>query len=94
MKVQTSKLILLVDFIVAFLLTVAVTIGAYLERDMSQVAAIAVGWDAQLAVAVGFYYWKAKCENRSKAAMKLVEALAEKYGIENVISLAEIILKE
>lgn len=93
-KMNTSKAILLVDFVIAILLTIAVTIGAYLERDMSQVAAIAVGWDAQLAVAVGFYYWKAKNENRSKYAMKLVDQLADKHGIESVISLAEVILKE
>lgn len=93
-KMQTSKMILLADFIIAILLTVAVTVGAYLEMDMSQVAAIAVGWDGQLAVASGFYYWKAKNENRSKYAMKLVKELASEYGIENVVGLAEIILKD
>ena len=91
---QTSKVILLADFIVAILLAVAVTTGAYLGRDMSQVAAIAVGWDGQLAVATGFYYWKAKNENRSKYAMKLVKQLASEYGIENVISLAQTVLKD
>lgn len=94
MKMQTSKAILLVDFIVAVLLTMAVTAGAFLERDMSHVTAIAVGWDGQLAVAIGFYYWKAKNENRSKHAMKLVEKLAGRYGMEHVVSLAEIILKD
>lgn len=93
-RMNTSKAILLVDFVVAILLTVAVTFGSYLEKDMSQVVAIAVGWDAQLAVAVGAYYWKAKNENRSKYAMNLVEKLADKYGIDSVISLAEVILKE
>ena len=91
---KTSKIILLADFIIAILLAIVVIIGTYLNKDMSQVAAIAVGWDGQLAVATGFYYWKAKNENRSKYAMKLVEKLAKKYGIENVISLAEIILKD
>lgn len=69
-------------------------IGAYLDKDMSQVATVAGLWDAQLAVAVGFYYWKAKNENRSKYAMKLVRELAETYGIENVVSLADTILKD
>ncbi len=91
---QTSKLILLVDFIVAILLAVAVVLGSYLERDMSQAAAVAVCWDGQVAVATGFYYWKAKNENRSKYAMRLVKQLANEYGIENVISLAETILKD
>lgn len=91
---QTSKLILLADFTVAILLTIAVTTGAYLGRDMSQVAAVAVGWDGQLAVACGFYYWKAKNENRSKYAMKLVKQLAKEYGIENVVNMAQTILKD
>lgn len=91
---KTSKVILLADFTIAILLAVAVTTGAYLDKDMSQVAAIAVGWDAQLAVATGFYYWKAKNENRSKYAMRLVKQLANEYGIENVVNLAQTILKD
>lgn len=91
---KTSKLILLADFIIAFLLAVAVTFGAFLDKEMSQVAAIAIGWDGQLAVATGFYYWKAKNENRSKYAMRLVKELANEYGIENVINLAQTVLKD
>ena len=90
--IKTSKTILLADFSIAILLTIVAIIGAFLEKDMSQVAAIAVGWDGQLAVATGFYYWKAK--NGSKHAMKLVKELAKEYGIENVVSLAEVILKD
>lgn len=78
----------------AILLTVAVAVGAFLEKDMSQLAAVTVGWDGQLATAIGFYYWKAKNENRSRYAMTLVKDLAEQYGIENVVSLAEVILKD
>lgn len=91
---STSKIILLADFIVAFLLLAAVILGACLGWDTSQVAAISIGWDAQLATAVGFYYWKAKNENRSKYAMQMVERLAEKYGMENVINLAQVVLKD
>ena len=93
-KIQTSKLILAVDIAVAILLAVIVTAGMFLDKDASSVAIVAGFWDAQLAVAVGAYYWKAKNENRSKHAMKLVEKLAGQYGIENVVSLAEIILKD
>ena len=91
---QTSKIILVVDFVVAILLAIAVIMGSYLERDMSQVAAIAGFWDGQMAIAVGFYYWKAKNENRSKYAMKLVKQLASEYGIENVVNLAQTGLKD
>ena len=94
MKKETSKLILLVDFTIAILLAVAVTLGAFLEKDMSQVAAIAIGWDAQLATAVGFYYWKAKNENRSKGTAKLIQQLAETHGIEAAARFAEIIYRD
>ena len=90
----TSKLILAVDISIAILLGAAVVCGSFIGRDMSQVTAIALGWDGQLAVAIGFYYWKAKNENRSKHAMTLVRDLAGKYGIEHAVSLAEIILKD
>ena len=93
-KLTTSKLILLVDFLVAIILTAIVVHGAYSGVDMSYVATIAGLWDVQLAVAVGAYYWKAKNENRSKHAMRLVKELAEVYGIENVINLAQVILKD
>lgn len=91
---QTSKLILLIDFLIAIFLSLAVIVGAFLQVEVSPITAIAVGWDAQLAVATGFYYWKSKNENRSKHAMKLVRQLANEYGIENVIDLANVILKD
>lgn len=94
MKIETSKLILAVDFTVAILLTAAVVVGAWLGRDVYQVTTVAACWDAQMTAAVGFYFWKAKNENRSKYAMQLVQDLAKEYGIENVISLANTVLKD
>lgn len=93
-RLSTSKQILRANFIVAFFLLAAVILGAFLEKDMSQVAAISIGWDAQLTTSIGFYYWKAKNENRSKYAMKLVEKLAKKHGFENVVDLAQVVLKD
>ena len=91
---QTSKLILFVEFTVAILLAVAIAVGSFLEISMTELAVVAGLWDAQLAIVVGAYLWKAKNENRSKHAMKLVKELAETYGIDSVISLAEVILKD
>lgn len=91
---STSKIILFFDFMVALALTVAVVVGAYHGCDMSQVTPIALAWDGQLAVVIGFYFWKAKNENRSKGVQKLVRDLAEQYGIDGVARIAEIIFKE
>lgn len=90
----TSKLILFVDFLVAITLTVLVVVGAFRRLDMSQVTTVALAWDGQLAVAVGFYYWKARHENRSKGTQKLVKDLIDQHGIEAVVRIAEIIYKE
>ena len=52
---------------------------------------------AQLAMttaAGGFYYWKAKNENRAKYAQKYMDKWAEKYGPEAAARIAEIVLKD
>lgn len=90
----TSKLILFIDFLVAVTLTVLVVVGAFLRLDMSQVSTVTLAWDGQLAVAVGFYYWKAKHENRSKGTQQLVRDLADQYGIDAVARIAEIIFRD
>lgn len=90
----TTKLIIFIDFAIAIILTAVVAVGSFTGFDMTPVTVVAGLWDAQLGVVISAYLWKAKNENRSKYAMKLVKDLAETYGIENVISLAEVILKE
>ena len=94
MKIETSKLILLVDFTIAIALTAAVVIGELFGHDMTNSAIVAGLWDGQLAVAVGAYYSKAKTENRAKGSQKMVKDLAEKYGIESVAQFAEIIFRD
>lgn len=38
---------------------------------------IDVAWMAQIAVSSGFYYWKAKSENRTKVPIKVIQSLPE-----------------
>lgn len=49
---------------------------------------------AEVAVANGFYFWKAKNENRNKYALKYVDYIAKQYDIETAIRIAEIVLKD
>lgn len=44
---------------------------------------LAVAWIAQLAVSTGFYYWKAKNENRIKIPMEIIKSL-EEYGDDKI----------
>ena len=95
MKTQTSKLLVWLDIIIAIALTGIVVYGVFLtDKDMTPISVMSGIWDTQLAAVLGFYYWKCKNENRSKHAMAVVEKLADKYGIENVVTLAEVVLKD
>lgn len=49
---------------------------------------------AETGTATGYYFWKAKNENRAKYAQKFIQALADKYGTDTAIRLAEIVLKD
>lgn len=91
---ETNKKIMWLDIAIAIIVTGSVIIGEISGHDMSNSAIVAGLWDAQLAAVIGFYSWKAKNENRSKHAMKLVRELADKYGIESAAQIAEIVLKE
>lgn len=56
--------------------------------------AIVIVGGALASVVTGFYMWKSKCENKEKIAYGAVEKFADKYGIENIVSLISEILKE
>ena len=52
-----------------------------------------LAWSA-FDLAIGFYYWKSKNENRSKYMQEFVKQLAEKYGIDASLRASEIVLKD
>ena len=90
----TTKIILFVDFTVAIILTAFVVYGVFHSVDTTSITVVSALWDAQLGLVIGAYFWKSKNENRSKHAMKLVRDLAKEYGMENVVNLAQVILKD
>jgi hypothetical protein len=89
-----SKKIVAVSYLITTLLTVFCSIALILGLDISSFTVIVgLAW-AETASANAFYFWKAKNENRIKLTQKMVSSLANKYGIEAVISLADIVIKE
>ena len=91
----TSKRILRWSWTAAIILTTVAVVAFFkTEKDISPLVTMAsLAWGA-LTAAQGFYYWKAKNENRAKGAQKLVRELADKYGIENAARFAELIFKD
>lgn len=89
-----SKTIINRSWIIAIALTIVVVIGSVFSLPVSDVTTVAVVAWGEVATAHGFYFWKARSENRSKFAMQLVRDLAEQYGIDAVVGLASTVLQE
>lgn len=49
---------------------------------------------AELGAATGFYFWKAKNENRAKYAQQFLREIAKEWDAETAIRIAEIVLKD
>ena len=90
-----SKKLMVVSWGTTLLLTLLTAVGAFcVENDISPLLTVAsLSW-GETATATAFYYWKARAENRIKLTQAMVEAWADKYGIEAVASLASIILND
>lgn len=77
-----SKWMIVIDY---FFMVLLVLLSCFNYELVS----LAIAWTAQLAISTGFYYWKAKNENRIKIPIEIVRNLNE---IENEnIDLTQII---
>lgn len=94
-KKETSKKILYASWFAAMLFTAIAIYGVFkgLEHVAELTTITGFAW-GELTAAHGFYYWKAKNENRAKGTQKLIRDLAKKYGIEYAATFAEIIYKD
>ena len=87
-KLTTTKKILWLSWILFIILIIFCILGYEVGIAMEVVGGIVT------AVTTSFYLWKSRCENREKIALGMIDELAEKYGIENVISILENILRD
>ena len=86
---------LLVFFIVVALMLTFLTIKAAFRADGSAevLARVTEVWYGGLTVIVGLYIWKSKNENRYKYGQMWINAIADKYGIENAARFFETTVK-
>lgn len=91
---EFSKKITAISWAVALILTALAVILPVFGISIEGIhTALPYSWGEVTAVQA-FYLWKAKNENRSKFAMLYVDKIAERYGIENALRIAEIVLKD
>lgn len=84
MKVEFSKMLLIVDYLIMIVLFVCAVFFPAVDFTT-----IIVAWIAQLGISTAAYYWKAKNENRTKVPLKVIESLPA--DVREQINLTEII---
>ena len=74
-KMEVSKIILCVSWAATIILSGIAVIGTFSNIDVTNLVTLAgIAW-GELTAAHGFYYWKAKNENRTKVPIKVIESL-------------------
>lgn len=85
-KIETSKKILLISYIVAIILTFTVVVGSFLDHDMTNITTIAsLAW-GEVATSNIFYYKKATKENVPKVIASLSENLQNQIDINQLLN--------
>lgn len=82
---EFSKKLLVLDYTILIALIVLAAIKP--EIDF---ATVIVAWVAQLGVSTAVYYWKAKCENRTKIPFKVIETLPD--NLKQELNLTDVIV--
>lgn len=85
-KMETSKKILLVSYIVAILLTFIVVVGSFIGLDMSNITTIATLAWGEVATSNIFYFKKAAKENVPKVIASLDKDLKDQIDINQLLN--------
>lgn len=91
---EFSKKLLFFSWTVTLVLTAA-TIGvslASLPLD-GLIIVTPLSW-TETGVATGYYFWKSKNENRAKYAQRFLKEIANEWGADIAVRMAEIVLKD
>lgn len=84
-KVEFSKKLLILDYTILIALIILAALKP--ETDFANVI---IAWIAQLGISTAVYYWKAKCENRTKIPFKVIETLPD--NLKQELDLTQVIV--
>ena len=79
---EFSKKILIASYIIAIAVTAFCCYLALTYRDTSTISSIALACWAEVSVGNGFYYWKARSENKIKMMANMKKELLDKINLE------------
>lgn len=84
-RIEFSKILLVLDYFILLILIITTISFA----EVIDLTSFDIAWVAQLGVSTGFYYWKAKNENRIKIPFRVLRTL--KPSMRNELDLTHII---
>lgn len=84
-KIETSKLILIVSYVIAFVLTSIVIVGTFMNYEVSNITTITSLAYGELAVSNAFYFKKAGRENVIKIYNNLPQEVKEQIDINQML---------
>lgn len=84
-KIEFSKKLLILDYTILIILIILAVLTPEVD-----ITSIIVAWVAQLGISTAAYYWKAKCENKTKIPFKVIETLPD--NLKQELNLTEVIV--
>lgn len=85
---------LIIHIFITVCLCVTTVVGSFAGADVTAVGVLAGTSFITDGTWGGFYLWKSKNENRAKYAQKFIRLVADKYGVDAAIRIAEVVLKD
>ena len=77
-----------------FFVIVGIVVMVIITCDPSPLQWVITALAAEISVYSAFYSWKEKTENRNKYAQMYVKEIADQYGVDIAIRIAEVVLRE
>ena len=91
---EFSKKLLYFSWAVTLMLTSLLVYFSVVSMPVDGLLTVAsLSW-AETGVSTGYYYWKAKNENRAKYAQNFLKEIANEWGVDTAVRMAEIVLKD
>ncbi len=87
-KFTTSKIIVLVSYVIGIILTIFTIWGMLKCYDVSALTVITTAAYAEIAASNAFYFWKAKKENAMKIALAAVKE-TQTEQVDDIVRLVE-----
>ena len=91
---EFSKKLLYFSWAITLILTALLVYGSLTLLPLDGLLTVASLTWAETGVSTGYYYWKAKNENRAKYAQNFLKEMANDYGVDTAVRMAEIVLKD